>query len=209
MGFSDDQFARSRPFVYHLTARSNVGEIRTSHVLHSAASLMQMAADSSFLRKKRTQTVRVQLGTVAIDIRDQQPLYAGNISFHGGWSFEDVVQSLNERVFFWPGSHNGPISYGRRHFLRYADERPVILRFSTADLYRANPGVSPLYCRYNSGSPRCSYGAGSPRGPSTFVSANAVDYTPGKVVEVTYCVRATLPQLLEVGDSTSGPWRRL
>jgi hypothetical protein len=209
MPFSDAQFARTRPFLFHLTDRGNLKEIGSSRTLHSAASLMQKAGATSFLRQRRAKSMQVQLAAITISIRDQEPLYAGNISLLGGWSFEDVVQSLNERIFFWPGSHSGLIGHGQRHFARYLSEKPAILRVSTADLYRANSGVSPLYCRYNSGSPRCTYGKGSPRGPSTFVSCADADYGPSKVVEVTYREHVTLPPLVEVGDSTFGPWRKL
>jgi len=186
VAFSDDQFAQVRPFLFHLTHQVNIHGIQKSRTLRSAAYLMKKAGEQSFLRRKRTTAVQVQIGTVTVSIRDQHPLYLRNMRLENGWSFEDVVQSLNERVFFWPGNKNGPISYGQRHFERHATERPVILRVSTADLYRENRNACPLYCRYNSGSPRCSNGVGSPRGPSTFVSSADADYAPCNVVEVTY-----------------------
>jgi hypothetical protein len=80
-----------------------------------------------------------------INIRDQQPLYAGNILLDGGWSFEDMIQSLNERVFFWPGTAYGPIEHGRRHYQRYADESPIIIRASTSEMYAANPDSTPFF----------------------------------------------------------------
>ena len=43
-----------------------------------------------------------------------------------GFVFEDLVEILNGRVFFWPGAVGGPISYGVRHFERYQNEKPVI-----------------------------------------------------------------------------------
>ena len=124
---------------------------------------MQQAGDGHYLRRKRTDHVTVRIGATSVKIRDQQPLHAGNISLEGDWSFEDVIESLNDRVFFWPGRNGGPISYGERHFERYADEQPAILRISTADIFVANAGTDPLFCRFNSGSPRCAKGFGSPR----------------------------------------------
>jgi hypothetical protein len=111
VAFTSDQFLRTRPFLFHLTGRDNVREIRKTHVLYSAAVLMQESGDTSFLRKRRAESWRVQLGAATISIRDQLPLHAGNISLEGGWLFEDVVECLNERVFFWPGNGYGPISY--------------------------------------------------------------------------------------------------
>jgi hypothetical protein len=209
MAFSDNQFARARPFLFHLTSRTNVDEIGKLRTLHSAATTMQESGDVTYLRRKRKESVDFPTGTATVSVRDQQPLHAGNIRLESGWRFEDLVQSLNERIFFWPGTHKGPISYGRRHLERYANEAPVILRVSTADLYAANHDVFPLYCRYNSGSPRCSKGRGSPRGPNTFVRSADADYTPARVVEVTFLQQVTLPPLLEVGDSLFGPWRKL
>src|SRR5437879_5750659 len=106
MPFSDAQFTRTRPFLFHLTDRSNLKEIGNSRTLHCAASLMQKAGDTSFLRQRRTKSIQVQFATVTVSIRDQQPLYGGNIMLQGGWSFEEFVQSLNERIFFWPGAQN-------------------------------------------------------------------------------------------------------
>lgn len=209
MPFSDKQFTRTRPVLFHLTDRRNLEEIRKSRALHSAARLMRKAGDISFLRQRRTQSIEVQFAAVTIVIRDQQPLHSGNMVVEGGWSFEDVVQAINERVFFWPGTQGGPIGHGRRHFERYLNEGPAILRVSTAGLYLANPGAAPLYCRYNSGSPRCSNGVGSPRGPSTFVSSAEAEFVSSKVVEVTYLNHATLPALVEVSESIFGPWRKL
>jgi hypothetical protein len=69
--------------------------------------------------------------------------------------------------------------------------------------------VTPLYCRYNSGSPRCSKGVGSARGPKTFVKSADADYAPCKVVEVTCQNQVTLPPIVDIGDSIFGPWHRL
>jgi len=61
----------------------------------------------------------------------------------------------------------------------------------------------------NSGSPRRSYGARSPRGPQTFLPAADFDGTPCQVVELTFESELALPAATEVGLCTSGPWRSL
>jgi Family of unknown function (DUF7002) len=180
MAFSHEAFVRLRPFLFHLTHRNNIDVIAQVRTLHCAATVMREAGDVAFLRRKRDVSMNFQSGARLINLRDQQPLYAGNIRLQGGWSFQDVIQSLNERVFFWPGTSGGPINHGHRHYERYAHESPIIVRVSTAELYAANPGSDPLFCRYNSGSPRCSNGRGSPRGPNTFLSAGEVDFTPSR-----------------------------
>jgi hypothetical protein len=119
-----------------------------------------------------------------------------------------LLCQLNERVFFWPG---GPdiSDYGQRHFERYRAEKPVILRVPTSDLFEANPESVPEFCRFNSGSPRCTKGLGSPRGPSTFIQGTTADFSPGNVVEVTFLESVLLPHSTKVGDSPDGPWREL
>jgi hypothetical protein len=123
------------------------------------------------------------------------------------WSFERFVAHLNGRVFFWPGDGQGPISYGMRHFARYEAEEPVILRVPVLDVVEANAAVEPLFCRYNSGSPRWTQGVASPRGATTFVSACDANFRASQVVEVTFAATVTLPSSAELGMGPSGPWR--
>lgn len=209
MAFSDSQFAAVRPYVYHLTNTVNLDAIKRERLIHCASSLMRRASDTAFLREKRKTSITLRIGAETIHIRDQQPLHNGNIQFEGGWSFADLIQSLNERIFFWPGSWSGPISYGQRHFERYLGEKPAIIRVRTEELMSLNSGLTPLYCRYNSGSPRCSGGVGSPRGPNTFVDSSKADFTAGKVVELTFPDSVRLPPSCEISASTTGPWRLL
>jgi hypothetical protein len=143
-------------------------------------------------------------------VRDQKPLHTGNTGLMGGWDFEQLLSHLNGRVFFWPGSAKGrPIPYGERHFQRYADESPIILRLATTDLLSLNPHVPPEFCRYNSGSPRCTQGLPSPRGPETFVTCEHANFRPASVVEVTFPGVVRIPSSAQLGDSTGGPWRPL
>jgi hypothetical protein len=116
---------------------------------------------------------------------------------------------LNDRVFFWPGISSGPISFGVRHFESYVADQPVILRVSTGALFDSNARARPSFCRFNSGSPRCSNGAASPRGPNTFVSCSKADFAPCNVAEVTFREKVVLPLTIEVSESISGSWRLL
>jgi hypothetical protein len=126
-----------------------------------------------------------------------------------GYRFEDFIEYLNRRVFFWPGDDAGPIAYGVRHFGRYSREDPIVLRMDFQSLLYANPAANPLFCRYNSGSPRCSNGKKIPRGPNTFVSAHNFIEVPSKVVEVTFETQIVLPPNTEYGTRPAGPWRLL
>ena len=124
-------------------------------------------------------------------LRDQAPLREGNAALDGGWTFADLVEDLNGRVFFWPGTERRPIPDGQRHFERYADESIAVLMVDTTALFAANGGAT--FCRYNSGSPRWSGGRPSPRGPGTFVAAADAPFTAGQVVEVTFRNTVVLP----------------
>jgi hypothetical protein len=195
---------RIRPYIYHLTSSINVPKIRREGTLYSSAELLSNAPER--LLRKRGTCLSIEHNGEQVHIRDQAPLYAGNVRLEGGWAFADLLRALNERVFFWPGSSAGPISYGVRHFLRYREESPHILRMLLVDLMIANPTSPPQFCRFNSGSPRCSQGRGSLRGPSTFLGAEEADFPPSSVVEVTFLNRVTLPPCIELAVSPGGPW---
>ena len=171
--------------------------------------LFERADRLDLVRRRRKGHERITIGSDVVLIRDQAPLHGGNLSLPISYTFEDFVESLNRRSFFWPGTAAGPISYGYRHFERYRNEAPVILRLTLDSLLLANPSTQPLFCRYNSGSPRCSNGVRSPRGPDTFLLAADFNRTPSEVVEVTFDSEITLPAVTEVGSRPSGPWRCL
>lgn len=209
MSFSIDSFAETRPFAYHLTARANVPMLRRDRELHPAAELFRRAHREDLLRVRRRDSLVVAVNGDDIHVRDQAPLHAGNMRLKVGWKFEDFVHRLNQRVFFWPGGAGGPISYGVRHFGRYADDGPALLRIPTAALLAANVEMPPLFCKFNSGSPRCSMGQPSPRDETTFVAASKATFSASQVVELTFAGSIRLPPETQVGASPSGPWKRL
>lgn len=204
-----DAFANARPFLFHLTHRDNLPHIRDLSRLFPASVLMRRANCIELLRSVRRGSRQLIVDGRTITVRDQDRLYKGNMRVPNGFTFEDLVEMLNGRVFFWPGTEDGPISYGRRHFERYQDEKPVIIRVPTESLLAANPAVLPRFCKYNSGSPRCSNGIRSPRGPETFLSAEGFDGTPSTVVEATFDTEILLPVGTHFGTHPSGPWRKL
>ncbi len=209
MPLKHSQLIKTRPYLFHLTHRDNIPGIRRVRVLYSAGQIMQLANDTSYMRTKRSISIQLQAQNFTYNIRDQQPLYKGKLKLRGGWSFEDLIESLNERVFFWPGTFYGPIPHGRRNFARYIAEKPMILRVVTEEILSLNKSAHPEYCRYNSGSPRCVNGMGSPKGPKTFVSPKDVDYSTSKVIEVTFRTSVLLPTNVEIGETLLGPWKRL
>jgi len=209
MPFDVETFVARWSHAYHLTSRSNLPSIILSAGLENASTILTKAGRIQLLRQKRPAHVRVQVGCTEIVLRDQAPLHAGNVAFQDGWVFGDLVEALNGLVFFWPGDAVGPIAYGHRHFERYRLEEPAILRVPTRDLLTLNREIDPLFCRYNSGSPRYSRGAASPRGPRTFVTAAQFPQSPCHVVELTFPGPIRLPRSTEMGLSGTGPWNRL
>jgi len=206
MAFSLQRFAKVRPDLYHWTATGNLGRVRALRCLESAESLLTRAGQSALLRQRRAVHHTITIDGMAVSLRDQSPLCEGNIEVETGWTFAQVIALLNQRVFFWPGTSGGPIDYGWRHFARYEEERPVVIRVQTRSLLRANPTNPPLFCRYNSGSPRCSGGARSPRGAATFQTASENSFIPSEVVEVTFVGRSSLPDDAELRGASWADW---
>lgn len=207
MPFTLTQFRSTRPYLYHLTSQRNLKRLLNCGIIYSTAELLRVANNEEWLAKKRTQTVTVMVNGEEVDLRDQQPLYPGKTCLEGGWSFDDLVRQLNERVFFWPGWDDKPISYGERHFERYASDNPAIIRVKTADLFEENHDKRPHFSKYNSGSPRTTQGKGSPRGPNTFVECASASYTASKVVEVTFVKLVKLPTVIEFAKNPRGRWQ--
>jgi hypothetical protein len=201
-------FSRIRPWVYHLTATTNLVLIEHSRQILSASALIRRAGRSELSRRRRSGDERLRVDGHDVILRDQAPLHEGNLTLSGGWKFEDLVEALNGRVFFWPGTESGPNAHGRRHFGRYQTEHPVLIRVKTVDLLAANDRAIPEFCRYNSGSPRCSGGRRSPRGPETFVEASSFEGLPSKVVELVFREVAVLPDSWEISHSSDGPWSK-
>jgi hypothetical protein len=200
-----DEFVSLRPYVYHLTSNANVSNIRERGSLLSASALAREAGSTDVLERRRSEALTLP-GAV---IRDQSPLHSGNIELAPGFSFRKLLDLLNDQVFFWPGAASGPIPYGHRHFGRYAAELPSVLRMPVTDLFSVNSAREPFVCRFNSGSPRCSAGRKSPRGPDTFVSLQSFQGTPSRVIELVYRDEVDLPDTTEVGSAPTGPWTTL
>ena len=188
--------------LYHLTARQNVKRIQAFRRLESIALLSRAVDQETNLRTRRSESTPLSVGSCQVFIRDQAPLHTDNIEFEGGWNLEDLVADLNHRVFFWSGWERGPIQHGVNHFERYKSESPVILRVRFDSLREHNPGCTPLFCKFYSGSPRCYQGRRS-------LLARDCPYTPGSVVEVTFLEHVALPPDTEASNRLNGGWRPL
>ena len=209
MPFTLQKFQSLRPYLFHLTDQRNVERIRRTGQLVSATRLLGAAKRHAVISAKRPESMPVTVDGEEVWIRDQRPLHAGNVGFQDGWTFEDLLKALNDKVFFWPGTVAGPISYGIRHYERYATDGPALLRLSSSRVLTANAPTTPLFCRYNSGSPRWTNGVASPRGPRTFVPCTDAEFSAAAVVEVVLCGTVQIPGCAEVAASFAGPWTPL
>jgi hypothetical protein len=206
MPFELDRYSMVRPMLYHLTASPNIERIRSQRQLVSVETLSNASDEEVDLRARREDTIPLNVDAYEVFIRDQEPLNEGNIEFEDGWEFGDLIECLNRLVFFWSGWERGPIRYGVNHFRHYRREEPSILRVPFDSLCERNRGRTPLFCKYNSGSPRCYQGRRSPRGPQTFLPAPAYPYNPGSVVEVAFLERVNLPSDTEVSSQFNSGW---
>jgi hypothetical protein len=204
-----DRLTAGRPYLYHLTAASNLRLLGVLRALFPASQILREAGEVPLVRLVRRGPHKVRWRGGAVELRDQDPFHAGNVAFDPGWGEGDVVELLNARVYFWPGSLAGPIDYGVRHFQRYASQDPAVLRIPFTDLLASNPTITPELCAYNSGAPRCSGGKKSPRGAFTFVAPSSFGRPAGAVVEVTFPGSVTLPGSTLVARGLHGPWEPL
>ena len=182
-----DKFITYNPYLYHLTSVQNAKNIIAIQKLYSANALIDMSGDKkeqAVKRNKRFTHLPLIVDGIEISLRDQRPISEKALAkcLTDNWSVGDFLFHLNDRVFMWP-----TLNRLTRHFNRYANEKPVIFRFSTKDILTANPHVK--FARLNTGATRAnSYlgGKAPERGPKTFLSADDYHLSVGSVAEVTF-----------------------
>ena len=202
-------FIKRRPYLFHLTDRSNLPLILESKQLFSTQHLVGNSTLSpeeqvDFLRSKRSGHKKITINGNEISIRDQDPISMKALAkaIDVGSTPNDFLEILNERVFFWPTVKDLKI-----HFERYKQEQPIILMLETEKIVEINS--EPEFCHLNSGAPRCSPyhdGKPAPRNRNTFQTAENFEMTPGKVREFTILNFARLPSKVWTSESPEGPW---
>lgn len=188
-----------RPFLFHTTALENKASILNGMRLFSAETFVARAVPPIpfALDKRRERSVALLLTDGStVTIRDQKPLASGHIDFESGWDLQRLTRRLNQLVFLWPGTLNGPIGPGRSHANRYvrAGEALLFLRMPAASLLTETRG---LFASVNSGSPRTVNGLKSRRGGDTFLLAEFFTGSPSDVVEVAFDTTVDLPPTSE------------
>jgi hypothetical protein len=198
VAFEISEFLHLRPFVYHVTDRANLPRLQTDRGMRPAESWLADAKRRDLLGTWRPDSTALPLDGGVVVLKDQKPLIEANTLLTGGWTFGDFVTYLNRHVFFWPGRADGPIGPGSRLLQHYEAEGPAVLRLPTAELLAVNSSVAPLFCAFNSGSPRCQHGERVPRGPNLFTSADRFPRRASQVVELTFAAEIRLPASTEL-----------
>lgn len=193
MPFAITDFARLRPFVYHVTDRANLTLLREQRRLQPAADLIRAAGRLEWLGMRREQLLRLETPGGSVVLKDQRPLIAANMQLATGWTLAEFVEYLNSFVYFWPGTDRGPIGPGQRLLNHYEADGPVVLRVPTIQLLEANPGTVPQFCAFNSGAPRYHSGKRAVRGPHLFKHADEFPRHARDVVELAFPTAINLP----------------
>lgn len=200
-----ENYLKIRPFAYHVTNRANLGSLARRRRLQPSAELIRRAGRSDLVHRRREVPTPVEIDGEFVLLQDQLPLLMANADLVNGWDTGDLVAFLNEHVFFWPGTRQGPIRSGERLWEHYEHEGPAVLRFDARGLLSANPAAVPLFCPFNSGAPRMQNGRRVPRGPGLFTPASSFPRSPGKVVELVFRGEVALPTNTEVAGA-DGKW---
>lgn len=202
------KFIIKNPYLYHLTSAQNADNIIATRKLISTNELISLSGDDALevvKREKRKQHLELSVGGVRISIRDQQPISPVALPkcLTDGWKMGDFLYHLNDRVFMWPTQKRL-----WSHFKRYAEEKPVIFRFSTEAILTVNPHVK--FSRLNSGATRANShlgGKAPERGPNTFQSATDYNLGISSVAEVTFERQCVLTGPIAIGSVPDGPFK--
>jgi hypothetical protein len=205
-------FVKTSPFLYHLTYSTNVNRIHRLRQLDCAAKLMRAGGYEHLLRERRLEMPQFAVDGDTVLLTDQKPINEANIEFQGGWQLPDLIEALNNRVFFWRGSRSGLLAKDRGHHAKYVamEQELTFLRLPFQETNELNAARGPELSKYNTGAARRNNGKRILRGPTTFSAPESADFDIGEVREVAFCDFLVLPMSTEYCRSTwSGPWKSL
>ncbi len=204
-----DNFIRHRPDLYHLTSKDNITNILLTGELYSTKRIVELTnplMPDKILKSKRLKHQRISHNGITFDLRDQKPISEKLLKgcLTNGMTCEQYYIYLNERIFFWPN-----LIRLKRHFKRYRDEQPQIIRVDTSEIIALNPQVK--FSRLNSGALRANFhlgGKAPKRGNDTFTNADGFQYGVGDVAEVTFENQCILPKTIYISNHPMGRWTK-
>jgi hypothetical protein len=203
------KYQQARPVLFHVTPVANLDRLRATRRLDSVAALLGGTEHQPVLSQRRLADMTFLLDGFEVTIRSQAPLRQANIELTGGWSFADYLCELNSRVFFWPGTWDGPNSYGSRHLSSRVNLGSALLKLGLQELLSTNPESALYLSRFNTGAARRYFGRRSPRGPETFIVASEWPSSPSRVAEVSFVGAVDLPSTVEFQARGSKNWTAL
>jgi hypothetical protein len=201
-----NDFIKKTPFLYHLTDRRNLPLIITEGKLLSTNLLVQrtnLNNKEEVLKIRRPEHTELVIDGKQCFIRDQRPLNkALDKCLTDGWTREQYIYHLNDRVFTWPTLKRLNIHYGR-----YESEKPIILRLRTDETLNLNTHGEITHI--NSGATRPSgalEGKAAARGKDTFKAFEQYTRNVSSVAEVTFPNFCSLPKTFWKGTNPEGQW---
>lgn len=206
-----EEFCERSPYLYHLTSVENLKSILNSGEIYSTNEILNRSSLTDeealmILREKRDDHVYVDVNGVEFMIRDQKPISIKALTktLTHGWTSQQFLETLNDRVFFWPS-----ISRLNIHFAKYQHEKPKIIRVDSREMIELNE-ARLKFCHLNSGATRChpKWKAPPPRGADTFVPVESFLHPARNVAEVTFDTFCVLPEQTWISNSPEGPWRK-
>ena len=212
MGIRLADLIKMSPCLYHATYEDSLRRILRLRRLECSASLMEAGGQRNLLRLRRDAMAEFCVDGEPIVLTDQGPINEKNIAFQAGWTLPDLIEALNQRVFFWRGTEQGLLKSNQGHFEKYeeAEHRLAFLRLNFEETNRLNTGRGPELCKHNSGAARQYNGKPIPRGPKTFVRPEEAEFMKCDVQEVVFRAFVDVPSTTEVCyGSWKGPWQPL
>lgn len=210
MAIEAAELLRLRPHAFHTTGATNLAAIRHDHAIVSTWDLLSGTPCAHLLDAFRTRSHLVVVGNHPRLIRDQRPIRPGSLSVETGSTVAEYRDSINQRVFFWPGRDNWIVGSGRKHFELYSRTEPLfVLRIPLQSLLEQNQDQPLFLARCNSGSARYNNGQPVSRGPSTFRQLHDADFRASEVVELSFLHRVALPLDTQYADSLTAEWQLL
>lgn len=188
---TEEDFAKAKPSLFHVTPEENLARIVAERTLWSAKELIIRARGTYEASPPRQSAESLQVPDGQVQLRDQLPLLKKGQLVLDGITIEELVELLDSHVYFWPSDNDGLASS-----TKYANEHLALIRVPTADLFKLNQ--RPAFCEFNSGGPRATNGKGSRRTRNLFRRAPAFKEPISRVKEIVFHSKAMLPNSAEV-----------